>query len=53
MSQVSLLAPEDEEDQVQEQDVERRFYSKCKYPLTCGQALEELEFFKVRNYLTH
>jgi hypothetical protein len=26
---------------------ELRFYSQCKYPSSCGQALEELEFFKV------
>ena len=43
-SSLSLLNGEDDDD---ETDVELRYYSKCKYPLSCGQALEELEFLKL------
>lgn len=39
----ALNGPKDDE------EAELRFYSTCKYPLSCGQALEELEFFKVQN----
>lgn len=38
---------EDEKGPSGDAEQELRYYSKCKYPLSCGQALEELAFFKV------
>lgn len=48
-SALSALDGADDDEEGTE-EVQLRFYSKCKYPMSCGQALEELEFFKVLAY---
>ena len=47
-SAVSVMRDTADEEEGAQEEVQLRFYSKCKYPMSCGQALEELEFFKVR-----